>query len=151
MDGPKLLEFNVRLGDPETQVILPLLGVDFLDLVEASMAGELSKYKSKFDFLPMKAGCCVVMASGGYPAAFEKGLPISGLDRAAKIEDLVVFHAGTTLKDGVVVNNGGRVLGVTGLGDDVAAAIECAYRGVKEIHWQDVHSRKDIGQKALNR
>jgi len=91
------------------------------------------------------------MASGGYPGSFEKGLPISGLDAAAKIDDLVVFHAGTTLKDGVVVNNGGRVLGVTGLGDDVAAAIDRAYFGVREICWRNVHFRKDIGQKALNR
>ena len=91
------------------------------------------------------------MASGGYPASFEKGLPISGLDAAAKIEDMVVFHAGTSLKDGRVVNNGGRVLGVTGLGTTVKSAIDKAYEGVAAISWQDVHYRKDIGARALNR
>jgi len=91
------------------------------------------------------------MASGGYPGSFEKGLEISGLDEADEIEDLMVFHAGTVLADGKVVNSGGRVLGVTGLGDDVAAAIAKAYSGVKLIHWDKVHFRNDIGQKALKR
>jgi phosphoribosylamine--glycine ligase len=91
------------------------------------------------------------MASGGYPADYEKGFPISGLEEAAAIEDLVVFHAGTALKDGRIVNSGGRVLGVTGLGRTVAEAIDKAYAGVEKISWQGVQYRRDIGQKALNR
>ncbi len=97
------------------------------------------------------AAVCVVMASGGYPSEFVKGYPINGLGRAAEIDDLVVFHAGTSFKDNEVVNNGGRVLGVTGLGATVQAAIDKAYAGVAVIGWRDVHFRKDIGAKALNR
>ncbi|MEZ4485245.1 MAG: phosphoribosylglycinamide synthetase C domain-containing protein [Syntrophotaleaceae bacterium] len=93
----------------------------------------------------------MVMAAGGYPGAYEKGLPIDGLEAAAAIEDLTVFHAGTTEKDGRVVTAGGRVLGVTGLGSTVAEAIDKAYRGVKAISWPEVHYRSDIGRKALDR
>ena len=97
------------------------------------------------------AAVCVVMASGGYPGQFTKGLEIQGLEAAEGIKDLMVFHAGTAFQDGKIVNSGGRVLGVTGLGRTVATAIEKAYAGVKVIHWDGVHYRTDIGKKALNR
>lgn len=148
-DGkPRVVEYNARFGDPEAQPLLMRMKSDIIPVLQACARGELTQDSMEWHD---KAAVCVVMASGGYPGSFEKGLPIRGLDEAARIDDLVVFHAGTTLKDGAVVNNGGRVLGVTGLGDDVASAIECAYLGVKKISWQDVHFRKDIGQKALNR
>jgi phosphoribosylamine--glycine ligase len=148
-DGkPRVVEYNARFGDPEAQPLLMRMKSDIVPVLQACARGELTQDSIEWHD---KAAVCVVMASGGYPGSFAKGLPISGLDDAATLDDLVVFHAGTTLKDGVVVNNGGRVLGVTGLGDDVASAIDCAYRGVEKISWQDVHFRKDIGQKALNR
>ncbi len=148
-DGkPRVVEYNARFGDPEAQPLLMRMKSDIVPVLQACARGELTQDSIEWHD---KAAVCVVMASGGYPGSFEKGLPISGLAAAAKIDDLVVFHAGTALKDGVVVNNGGRVLGVTGLGADVASAIECAYLGIDEICWQDVHYRKDIGQKALNR
>jgi phosphoribosylamine--glycine ligase len=148
-DGkPRVVEYNARFGDPEAQPLLMRMKSDIIPVLRACARGQLSQNSIEWHD---KAAVCVVMASGGYPGSFEKGLPISGLDEAAKLADLVVFHAGTTLKEGVVVNNGGRVLGVTGLGDDVASAIECAYRGVDKVSWQGVHFRKDIGRKALNR
>jgi len=145
---PRVVEYNARFGDPEAQPLLMRMKSDIVPVLQACARGALTQSSIEWHD---KAAVCVVMASGGYPGSFEKGLSIRGLEAAAKIDDLVVFHAGTALKDGVVVNNGGRVLGVTGLGDDVAAAIACAYRGVAEISWQNVHFRKDIGQKALNR
>ncbi len=148
-DGkPRVVEYNARFGDPEAQPLLMRMKSDIIPVLQACARGELTQDTIEWHD---KAAVCVVMASGGYPGSFEKGLSISGLNEAAKLDDLVVFHAGTTLRDGAVVNNGGRVLGVTGLGDDVASAIERAYRGVEKITWQDVHFRKDIGQKALNR
>ena len=98
-----------------------------------------------------RATVCVVMASGGYPGSYKKGVEITGLDKAARMKDVMVFHAGTGLKDNKIVANGGRVLGVTALGDTVAKAIEKAYKAVEKINWKDVHYRKDIGRKALNR
>lgn len=144
----KVLEFNARFGDPEAQPLLSRLKSDIVPVLMACARGDISGIELEWHD---KAAVCVVMASGGYPADFEKGFPIQGLDAAAKMEDLVVFHAGTTLKDGAIVNNGGRVLGVTGLGETVADAIEKAYAGVRAIHWQGVHFRTDIGAKALNR
>ncbi len=148
-DGkPRVVEYNARFGDPEAQPLLMRMKSDIVPVLQACARGELTQSSIEWHD---KAAVCVVMASGGYPGDFVRGLPISGLEEAAKLDDLVVFHAGTMLQDAVVVNHGGRVLGVTGLGDDVAAAIECAYRGVAKIHWPDAHFRKDIGQKALNR
>ncbi len=148
-DGkPRVVEYNARFGDPEAQPLLMRMKSDIVPVLQACARGELTQGSIEWH---NKAAVCVVLASGGYPASFAKGLPISGLDAAAQIEDLVVFHAGTALKDGAIVNNGGRVLGVTGLGEDVAAAIACAYRGVAKISWPDVQFRKDIGRKALNR
>jgi len=148
-DGkPRVVEYNARFGDPEAQPLLMRMKSDIVPVLRACARGELDQDSIEWHD---KAAVCVVMASGGYPASFEKGLPISGLDAAAKIEDMVVFHAGTSLKDGRVVNNGGRVLGVTGLGTTVRSAIDKAYEGVAAISWQDVHYRKDIGARALNR
>lgn len=148
-DGkPRVVEFNARFGDPEAQPLLMRMKEDIVPILQACAKGELSQSSLEWHD---KAAVCVVMASGGYPASFEKGLPISGLEKAAEIEDMVVFHAGTSLKDGRVVNNGGRVLGVTGLGSTVKDAIDKAYQGVAAIDWQDVHYRKDIGARALNR
>ncbi|WP_432822986.1 phosphoribosylamine--glycine ligase [Trichloromonas sp.] len=148
-DGkPRVVEYNARFGDPEAQPLLMRMKSDIVSVLQACARGELGQASLEWHD---KAAVCVVMASGGYPADFEKGLEISGLEAAEAIEDLMVFHAGTTLKDGKVVNNGGRVLGVTGLGATVAAAIDKAYAGVREIRWQDVHYRNDIGKKALGR
>lgn len=148
-DGkPRVVEYNARFGDPEAQPLLMRMKSDIVPVLQACARGELQQDSIEWHD---KAAVCVVMASGGYPAKFEKGLPITGLDAAAQIDDMVVFHAGTSLKDGQVVNNGGRVLGVTGLGTTVRDAINKAYEGVAAIDWQDVHYRKDIGARALNR
>lgn len=148
-DGkPRVVEYNARFGDPEAQPLLMRMKSDIVPVLQACARGNLGD--EVIDWHD-KAAMCVVMASGGYPADYAKGHEISGLDDAAKIDDLVVFHAGTSLRDGAIVNNGGRVLGVTGLGATVADAIEKAYQGVKVIDWQDVHYRNDIGAKALNR
>jgi len=143
---PRVVEFNARFGDPEAQPLLVRMKEDVVPILQACARGELRQTSLEWHD---KAAVCVVMASGGYPGSFEKGHPISGLDEAAAIDDLVVFHAGTSLVDGKIVNNGGRVLGVTGLGTDVAKAIDRAYQGVAEISWKDVHYRRDIGAKAL--
>ncbi|ABA89470.1 phosphoribosylamine--glycine ligase [Syntrophotalea carbinolica DSM 2380] len=144
----KVLEFNARFGDPETQPLLARLKSDIVPVLLACARGDLSGVELEWHD---KAAVCVVMASGGYPGDYAKGHAIDGLDAAAGIEDLVVFHAGTTLQDDSIVTAGGRVLGVTGLGTTVAEAIERAYQGVKTINWKDVHYRSDIGRKALNR
>jgi len=148
-DGvPRVVEYNARFGDPEAQPLLMRMKSDIVPVLQACARGRLQQNSIEwYD----KAAVCVVLASGGYPGPYEKGLPISGLDDAAKIDDLMVFHAGTTLKDGKIVNQGGRVLGVTGLGDSVRDAIDKAYVGVKVIHWDGVHYRNDIGARALNR
>ena len=148
-DGkPRVVEYNARFGDPEAQPLLMRMKSDIVPVLQACARNDL--HQSEIDWYD-KAAVCVVLASGGYPADYEKGLPITGLDEAAKIDDLMVFHAGTTLKDGQIVNQGGRVLGVTGLGTTVKAAIEKAYAGVDVISWDEVHYRHDIGAKALNR
>ncbi len=148
-DGkPRVVEYNARFGDPEAQPLLMRMKSDIVPVLQACARGELQQDSIEWHD---KAAVCVVMASGGYPASFTKGLPISGLDAAAELNDLVVFHAGTTAKDGAIVNNGGRVLGVTALGTTVQEAIDNAYAGTKLISWQDVHYRQDIGAKALNR
>jgi len=145
---PRVVEYNARFGDPEAQPLLMRMKSDIVPVLQACARGALTAGSIEWHD---KAAVCVVMASGGYPADFAKGFPISGLDAAAELDELMVFHAGTSLKNGIVVNSGGRVLGVTGLGDTVASAIDKAYQGVARISWQDVHFRKDIGQKALNR
>ncbi len=148
-DGkPRVVEYNARFGDPEAQPLLMRMRSDIVPVLQACARNELQQDSIEwFD----KAAVCVVLASGGYPAKYEKNLPISGLDDAAEIKDLMVFHAGTALKDGQIVNQGGRVLGVTGLGDTVKEAIDKAYAGVAVISWDKVHYRNDIGARALNR
>ncbi len=144
--GPKVLEFNVRFGDPETQVYLTRLKNDLVELLDASVSGTLGKTELQWN--PM-ASVCVVMASGGYPGDYPKGKPILGLAEAAKLPNTKVFHAGTALKDGQIVTNGGRVLGVTALGRDLKAAQTAAYAAVKQIHFDGAHFRRDIVAKAL--
>ncbi len=144
----KVLEFNARFGDPETQPLLARLKSDIVPVLLACAKGDLSGIELEWHD---KAAVCVVMAAGGYPGAYEKGLLIDGLAAAAAIDGVTVFHAGTTEKDGCVVTSGGRVLGVTGLGTTVAEAIDKAYQGVKAISWSKVQYRSDIGRKALNR
>ncbi len=144
--GPKVLEFNARFGDPETQVYLTRLENDLVELLEASATGTLGKLELKWNPL---ACVCVVMASGGYPGNYPKGKIISGLDAANALPHTKVFHAGTALKDGAVVTNGGRVLGVTALGKDLKTAQTAAYTAVKKIHFDGAHFRNDIAAKAL--
>jgi len=148
-DGqPRVVEYNARFGDPECQPLLMRMKSDIVPVLQACARGELRQTSIEWHD---KAAVCVVMASGGYPGDFAKGHPISGLEDAARLDELMVFHAGTRAVEGRVVNSGGRVLGVTGLGSTVSEAIEKAYQGVAHISWQDVHYRKDIGRKALNR
>ncbi len=143
---PKVLEFNARFGDPETQPVLMRMKGDIVPILEACMKGTLSQHKIEWD---NRASVCVVMASKGYPGDYEKGKTIEGLKEVSQMESVFVFHAGTALKDGQIVTNGGRVLGVTGLGEDIPRAIERTYQAVKKISWDGVHYRTDIGQKAL--
>ncbi len=146
--SPKVLEFNCRLGDPETQPILTRLSSDLFELLMAAVEGRLERAKLSWS---KKASVCVVMASRGYPGDYEKGKPISGLDEAALRRDVFVFHAGTSVKDGRVVTSGGRVLGVTALGDGIKDAIDRAYEAVGLIRWEGAYYRTDIGRKALQR
>ncbi|MBM4311590.1 MAG: phosphoribosylamine--glycine ligase [Deltaproteobacteria bacterium] len=145
---PNVLEFNVRMGDPETQPIVFRLQSDLIELIEAVIDERLHEITVAVDPQP---AVCVVMAAGGYPGTYEKGLPITGLDRAADLEDTMVFHAGTRQQGPDVLTNGGRVLGVTARGASIAAAIDTAYRAVRCIAWPGVQFRNDIGRKALNR
>jgi len=142
----KVLEYNVRFGDPEAQVILPLLETDLVDIMEAVITGDLDQLEIKWK--DQKA-LCVVMASGGYPVKYEKGKEIYGIEDAESAEDIIVFQAGTELKDGKLLTAGGRVLAVTALGDSLQEVIDKAYKGVEKIHFEDFHIRNDIGQKAL--
>lgn len=145
--GPKVLEYNVRFGDPECQPLLMRLQSDLVDVLEATVDGTLDKL-APLQWDPRPA-VCVVMASDGYPGSYEKGHAIRGLDAAAKLDDVKVFHAGTTSKDGNVLTSGGRVLGVTALGNSISAAKLQAYTAVKEIRWPGAWCRKDISDKAL--
>lgn len=142
---PYILEFNCRLGDPEAQVILPRIGNDFLELIQLTFEGKLSKVEIEES---SGAAVCVVMASKGYPGAYEKGKKIEGLERASQISGVIVFHAGTTKKNGEFYTSGGRVLGVTALDKDIPSAIEKAYKAVSLISFEGAHYRKDIGKKA---
>lgn len=144
----KVLEFNARFGDPETQPLLLRMKSDIVPVFEAVIDGYLDRVKVEWD---RRAAVCVVMASQGYPGTYEKGKIISGLEEAAKIPNTYIFHAGTALKEGKIVTNGGRVLGVTALGDNIAEAINQAYKAVEKISWDGVYYRRDIGQKALRK
>ena len=145
-NGPKILEFNARFGDPETQVYLTRLENDLVELLDASAGGTLTKHELKWSPL---ASVCVVMASGGYPGNYAKGKIITGLDAADKLPHTKVFHAGTALKDGEIVTNGGRVLGVTALGTNLRAAQAAAYAVVDCIQFEGAQFRRDIAAKAL--
>jgi len=145
--GPKVLEFNVRFGDPECQPLLMRLQSDIVDLLEATIDGRLGELDSlQWDPRP---SICVVMASEGYPGDYVKGREINGLEAADALSDVKVFHAGTHLENDRVVTAGGRVLGVTALGDSISIAKLQAYKGVKEIRWKGAWCRKDISDKAL--
>ena len=145
--GPKVLEYNVRFGDPECQPILMRLKSDLLDVLEATALGQLDRLEPlKWDPRP---AVCVVMASEGYPGKYQTGRPIRGLEEAAKVTDVKVFHAGTATASGQVVTNGGRVLGVTALGNTISSAKLQAYTAVKAIRWEGAWCRKDISDKAL--
>lgn len=147
-DVVKTLEFNARFGDPECQPLLMRMKSDIVPILMAVAAGDISGIEIEWHDM---ASVCVVMAAAGYPGDYPKGDIISGLDVAARVEDLFVFHAGTGEKDGMYFTNGGRVLGVTGRGATVAAAIKKAYEGVSVISWNGVQVRTDIGKKALGR
>lgn len=142
----KVVEFNCRFGDPEAQVVLPRLKTDLVDIALAVIDKKLDEVEIQWKD---EAAVCVIMASEGYPGPYEKGIPISGLDRVGDMRDLVVFHSGTASKDGRIVTNGGRVLGVTAMGTTIQEAIDRAYKGVRQIEFQGAHYRKDIGAKAL--
>ena len=140
-DGPKVVEYNARFGDPETQPLLSMLDTDLMDIFEACVDGKLSELDIKWK---PGAACCLVLASGGYPLSYKKGYTIEGLDKVP--EWATVFHAGTKLADGVYTNNGGRVLGVTAVGDNLKDAVAKAYEAAKPIYWTDMHFRTDIGK-----
>jgi len=145
-DGPKVLEFNARFGDPEAQVYLTRLENDLVELLEASVSGTLDKITLQWNPL---ASVCIVMASGGYPGNYPKGKPITGLDAANALPHTKVFHAGTALSGDQIVTAGGRVLGVTALGRDLKSAQTAAYAAVEKIHFEGAHFRHDIAAKAL--
>ncbi|MDD5644524.1 MAG: phosphoribosylamine--glycine ligase [bacterium] len=144
--GPMVLEFNVRFGDPETQPLLMRLKTDLLDVMKAVSEEKLDTVKLSWD---ERSAVCVVMASGGYPGRYGKGFEIKGLGKAAAIDDVFVFHAGTVEKDGKILTDGGRVLGVTALGNSVDKAVDKAYGAVRMIEFKGAFYRKDIGRKAL--
>ncbi|BFJ85981.1 phosphoribosylamine--glycine ligase [Ruthenibacterium sp. TH_2024_36131] len=146
-DGPKVIEYNCRFGDPETQVVLPLLESDLLAIMRATTDGTLDKAEVKFSH---KSAACVVLASGGYPQHYEKGKVITGLvNGQLPGGEAVVYHAGTALKDGQLVTAGGRVLGVTATADTLKQALEKAYAASEQIHFDGLHKRTDIGARAL--
>lgn len=143
--GPKVIEYNCRFGDPETQVVLPRLKTDIMDIFEAINNETLSDLDIEWDD---RACTCVIMASGGYPKSYPKGIEITGLEKG-QLDGVTVYHAGTKIEDEKLVTSGGRVLGVTALGKDIKEALEKSYKGVKAIHFDGAHYRNDIGARAL--
>ena len=143
--GPQILEFNARFGDPETQPLLVRMDSDIIPIFEACIDGTLDKCPLQWK---NESSVCVVMAAKGYPDSYEKGKSISGLKDANALPGVVVFHAGTKEQDGEVLTQGGRVLGVTAIGEDIATAISRAYEAVGKIEWDGIHYRKDIGHRA---
>ena len=141
--GIRVLEFNARFGDPETQCYMRLLKTDLIDIVEACIEGRLSKIEIKWDSTPC---VCVVISSGGYPGEYEKGFPIHGIDQAEKIPGVVIFHAGTSCEDGILKTSGGRVLGVTAIGETTEIALNKAYKAISLIKFNGMYYRKDIGK-----
>ena len=141
---PQVIEYNARMGDPETQVVFPRISSDLVDLLSAAASGTLNQVDLEID---ARSACTVVMVSGGYPGKYQKGIPITGLDNQ---EQNLIFHAGTSNSLETVVTDGGRVLAVTAFGNDSADAIQSAYHTVNSINWENVYFRKDIGQDLLN-
>ena len=148
INGPKVLEFNCRFGDPEIQAIMPLFNSDLVETILMSINGELKNARIEWS---RGSAVCVALASGGYPGKYEKEKEITGLERLKGKEDIVVFHAGTKKENGRLLTTGGRVLGVTGIGSTLKEAIETTYSAVKEISFEGMHYRKDIGKKELVR
>ena len=146
-NGAKVIEYNCRFGDPETQVVLPLLETDIMDIIEAVWEEKLDALDIKWSD---KSCACVVMASGGYPEKYETGKVISGLDENGQCEGAFVYHAGTKLEDGKFLTAGGRVLGITAYGDTLKEALDTAYKAVDTISFEKAHYRHDIGKKALS-
>ena len=146
-EGPKVVEFNARFGDPETQVVLPLLDGDLIEIMHACAAGTLADVPIRWK---NSAAVCVVLAAGGYPGSYKKGDEIQGI-ADAEAAGALVFHAGTAERDGKIVTNGGRVLGVVGMGADISSAAESSYAAVARISFKDAFYRKDIAHRALNR
>jgi phosphoribosylamine--glycine ligase len=144
-DGPKVLEFNVRFGDPECQPLMLRLRSDLVPLLDACIDGRLAECETEWD---SRAAACVVLAAAGYPGAYERGKVIRGLEALCDWQDGVVFHAGTLARGDGVLTNGGRVLGVTALGATVRDAVARAYWAVAQIHWDGMHYRHDIGYRA---
>ena len=143
-DGPRVLEYNARFGDPETQVVLPRLKNDIIDVMEACVDGTLDQIKLEFED---KANVCVVLASDGYPLAYDKGLPITGFENFEGKDDYFCFHAGTKFdENGNIVTNGGRVLGITATGADLKEARAKAYAATEWIHFDNKYMRSDIGK-----
>jgi phosphoribosylamine--glycine ligase len=147
--GPRVLEFNCRFGDPEAQPVLMRLKTDLLDLLEAVVDGRLDEFAEGQPEWDPRPAVCVVLASQGYPGPFGKGKVIHGLREAARLKDVKIFHAGTKLQDNLVLSDGGRVLSVTALGDTLGDAKRKAYEAVAKIHFQGVFYRKDIADRAL--
>ena len=145
-NGAKVVEYNCRFGDPETQVVLPLLETDLVDIMEAVWEEKLDQLDIRWSD---KSCACVVIASGGYPEKYETGKEISGLDEKGQSGLAYVYHAGTRLEGGKYYTAGGRVLGVTATGDDLRQALDKAYKAVESISFEKAHYRKDIGQRAL--
>lgn len=143
--GPKVIEYNCRFGDPETQVVLPRLKTDIIDIFEAINNETLSELDIEWS---EKACACVIMASGGYPKSYKKGVEITGLT-LGQLDGVIVYHAGTKIENDKLVTSGGRVLGVTALGDSLADALKKSYEAVENIHFDNAHYRKDIGKRAL--
>lgn len=146
--GPYVLEFNVRFGDPETQAIFPRMKSDLVDLIESSIDGRLKDVESRWD---KRSSVCVVAASAGYPGDYQKRKPIKGLKEAQALKDVIIFHAGTKKNNSDYITNGGRVLGITALGNGIEEAIDNAYKATELIHFDGMHYRKDIGRRALTK
>ncbi|MFT5703379.1 MAG: phosphoribosylamine--glycine ligase, partial [Rickettsiales bacterium] len=146
-DGAQLLEFNTRFGDPETQVLLPRLKTDLLELILETVRGNLNQQKIEFH---EKSAVCVILASKGYPEQYQKGSEIKNLDKAEKSGDnIIIFHSGTKIENDKVLANGGRVLGVVALSNNIKNARESSYKAVDLIDWSEGFFRKDIGEKAI--
>ncbi|MFA5791593.1 MAG: phosphoribosylamine--glycine ligase [Candidatus Paceibacterota bacterium] len=146
-DGPKILEYNARFGDPETQTYMRLLDTDILDIFNACVDGKLNEIEIKWKNL---SACTIVLASGGYPGNYEKGKIISGITEIEKQDDIIIFHAGTKMEEGKLVTNGGRVLGVSTTGNNLEEALTKAYKAIESISFEGMQYRKDIGKKSLS-